>query len=97
MYGWMNGANSDMADFNPEDGYSEHDLENFQFFTFHFSLFHFFDFQFFIFFIFFFEIGFSNHGALARAPEREWPHLKQLNNWGWTLRYTQSLFKASML
>ena len=28
----MNGANSDIADFNPEDGYSEHDLENFQFF-----------------------------------------------------------------
>ena len=27
MYGWMNGANSDIADFNPEDGYSEHDLK----------------------------------------------------------------------
>ena len=38
MYGWMNGANSDIADFNPEDGYSEHDLENFQIFTLYYRI-----------------------------------------------------------
>ena len=51
MYGWMNGANSDIADFNPEDGYSEHDLENFQFFNYQFFIFSIFIFLFF--FIFF--------------------------------------------
>ena len=39
---------------------------------FNFSIFHF------SFFFFFFKIGFSNHGALARVPEREWPRLEQV-------------------